>query len=199
MTIDLQQFCTSPEDIMRYDMSKPWIDGTWRYATNSRIIVRVPAESADKPDDVPDAGYLFKDFRAEHCTEELPKWDGSMYEYQEECEFPQCHDGKISGGKNECEECGGKGWTPESVPTTVIFQGFNFQGSYLQKIHDLPGSRGHVRDRSLAGHAPTGQLNFIFDDGGQGLLMNITNIVTTEGIDRSWQDLMNYWPLERLA
>jgi len=184
MTIDLQQFCTEPDEFMRYEMSKPWSDGPWRYATNSRIIVRVPAEPGDKPDGVPDAPYLFSDFHAERCTEELPQWDGSMYEYQGTCDHPECRGGKVIGGQKDCPDCHGKGTTPESMPTTVAFQGFNFKGDLISKIHGLDNARGYVWSKLLAGQTTIEcQMQFTFD-GGQGLLMPISTIITTEGIQK---------------
>lgn len=184
MDIDLQQFCADPEwnAGARLDMTKPWIDGRWRYATDARILVRIPADEARKPDTVPDAASIFHDFDPTPCTHQLPSWDGSIYEYEDPCDYPQCHGGKISGGKRSCKVCDGKGWTPESMDTTVEFQDFNFGGGYMRKIRVLPGVKGYVKPWEVGGQKH-GQLQFVFDNGGQGVLMNISNTITTKGID----------------
>ena len=177
--IDLQPFCMNETAYSgRYDMSKPWGYGPWHYATDGRLIVRVPGGLANKPYNAPTAAHLFRDFNAVLCNEELPQWDGTNYEHREDCNNPQCHDGKISGGKNQCETCEGRGWCLEWMSTTVVIHGFNFRGTYLQKIHALPGVLGYVRTlpKSCA------ELNFIFDGGGQGLLMNTTSLITPAGI-----------------
>lgn len=184
MTIDLQPFCLDEDSIRHWDVHKPWIKGNWKYATDLAIVVRVPSDIpgiATSPN-VPSAPFMFKDFDPDECTELLPEWDGSMYEYQEECHRSRCHDGKISGGQNDCPTCHGKGTIPESIETTITFQGFHFHGGYLQDIHTLGGAKGCVKDVTLPGNTPTGQLNFIFDGGGQGLLMNTSSVVTKKGI-----------------
>lgn len=45
--IDLQKFCERDET-PRYDINQPWVEGGWRYATDGRVLVRVPAP--DEPD-----------------------------------------------------------------------------------------------------------------------------------------------------
>lgn len=183
MTIDLQPFCGEPEACWRHAIGEPWIADGWKYATDLRMLVRLPAGPGRKPDNVPDAASLFSDFDPELCKDQLPIWDGSLYEYQEDCDYPQCHGGKISGGKRSCNVCQGKGWTPETMATTVEFQGFNFDGNLVQIVHGLPGVKGYVKPLTV-GRDAHGQLQFIFGDGGQGMLMNKTSTITTKGIDQ---------------
>lgn len=45
--IDLQEFCECDE-YPRYEINKPWVESGWRYATDGRVLVRVPA--IDEPD-----------------------------------------------------------------------------------------------------------------------------------------------------
>jgi hypothetical protein len=188
MTIDLQPFCADSQWNAggRHDMTIPWFENGWVYATDGRILVRHQSEPRPLRDNTPDAASLFRDFDPAKCTEELPQWDGSQYLYWESCEARQCHSGKISGGKNDCEECGGTGGSTESMPTTVEFRGWNFGGAYFQKIHTLPNPRGiiHLGDHS-SGHrsVATAQLHFTFDDGGQGMVMNYRGKITTKGMD----------------
>ena len=185
MTIDLQPFCLAVDNFRRWDVHKPWIKGNWKYATDLAIIVRVPSviPGIVTSPNVPSAPIMFKDFDPADCTELLPEWDGSMYEYQEECHRSRCQGGKIDGDGKDCPTCHGEGSTPESIETTITFQRFHFHGGYLRDIHALGGARGCVKDVTRGRDTPTGQLNFIFYGGGQGLLMNTSGVVTTKGMD----------------
>lgn len=185
MTIDLQPFCADSQWNAggRHDMTIPWFENGWVYATDGRILVRHPSEPQPLRDNTPDAASLFREFDPANCVDELPQWDGSTYDHEVNCDHPQCHGGKISGGDNLCEACKGRGWNPESMPTTVEFQDFNFVGSHLRKIHALPNPLGCIHQLAFKGRGPTAQLWFIFDDGGQGMLMNYYGKVTVKGMD----------------
>lgn len=186
MSIDLKIFCADSKwnDGARYDLTKPWTAGHHRYATDGRIIVRVPAEFGEKPDRAPPTAGMFGEFDWTKCKAQLPEWDGSTHHYHDSCDYPQCHGGKISGGDRSCNACGGKGWTPERMETTVEFEGFNFGGGLIQRLQTLAGVRGRIyQDPLFLGDQGAGvQLRFIFDGEGQGILMNTTGVITTEGV-----------------
>lgn len=112
-TIDLQPFCAKERS--RYSIEIPFVQGGFRYATNSRIIVRVPADG--EPDTVvddfkfPDAGIL-----PWRPAGELRPWPAAAYIRK----VMDCHEcdgaGVINqqkcshcGGNGECPDCGGEG------------------------------------------------------------------------------------------
>ncbi|KKM23739.1 hypothetical protein LCGC14_1612140 [marine sediment metagenome] len=130
------------------------------------------------------AAGMFGEFDWTKCKAQLPEWDGSTHHYHDSCDYPQCHGGKISGGDRSCNACGGKGWTPERMETTVEFEGFNFGGGLIQRLQTLAGVRGRIyQDPLFLGDQGAGvQLRFIFDGEGQGILMNTTGVITTEGV-----------------
>jgi hypothetical protein len=76
MKIDLTPFCASP-DANRCQIERPWSRGKWTYATDGKIVVRIPRdpevpENKLAPSAMPLFTAYFKDARAFQPFEETP-------------------------------------------------------------------------------------------------------------------------------
>jgi hypothetical protein len=159
-TIDLKPFCA---DATRSSISLPFHEEVWTYATNGRIIIRVPhrediTEVPDRPPTISKSPLKFN-------HDEIAGWEPLPENipplHKETCEA--CGNGTES--KEYCDECDGEGEfdLPESVPVGNKL----LANIYLLLIKTLPNPM-------LAPNA-TGPLEvcpFKFD-GGVGLLMPI--------------------------
>jgi len=68
--MNLQLFCD--ETSRRYAIDKPAVRGGWQYATDGRIVVRVPSEAADTGGKYPKVEWVFDNFPA--CEASWPTW-----------------------------------------------------------------------------------------------------------------------------
>ena len=75
--MNITQFCLPTNVPTRYmGIRQPFRIGKWLYASDGRILVRIPATTEGKPTlAVPRANELFKRFRALKCTEPWPGVD----------------------------------------------------------------------------------------------------------------------------
>ena len=102
----LKKFCS--ENLTRTNMTTPWSTGTYSYATNGHMIVRVPrlAEVPER-DDAPPTDYLFP-------YKEPPEWIPlstiAMPDIAPETEktCPDCN-GAVGDEGADCPECDGDG------------------------------------------------------------------------------------------
>ena len=100
MTNDvLMQFCD--HEAGRYSLQEPWVVGRWRYATDSRIAVRVPTRAHDTQDGKarPSIWELFPT-RFPACRLPWPRHDGELAK-------PECTTCKGTGTTTcRCAKCG---------------------------------------------------------------------------------------------
>ena len=159
-TINLQRFC-DPDENGRYALNEPWVVNGWRYATDGRVIVRVPAEGEqDSP--LPDGkrrpknpGEILRPVNGEWLT-----WPNVSQCYH--CEgtgtddCPGCPCGACSClGEIECTHCRAKG------TFRTLFGKAELSQHYAYLISKLPGVM------YLPQTDPEGVVRFKFD-GGEG-------------------------------
>lgn len=104
-TIDLSRFCQDEILAAKYEMSRPFVVNAWRYATDGKICVRVPA--LGEPDSEAHDGHPFPDCETlpwngcQQCRSVLPEKPYVVSsEYIEKC--PDCKTTEI-----KCEKCDG--------------------------------------------------------------------------------------------
>lgn len=155
---DLQVFCGTNED--RVELMQPWSRGEWSYATDGRVMVRVPrrGEVLDIAFAPMNAAALFTEsFPRETSWEVLPELP--------EITMKDCLwcDGLKSEEGPGCDECGGEGKMPNLTPCRFGERDLNL--IYLHKLARL----GRVELAVEFGLHDT-PLAFRWE-GGQGLLM----------------------------
>ncbi len=75
--MNIQPFCGVDRSTRYPRILSPFRIGEWLYATDGRVLVRIPASNEPLPKDkVPTASELFAGFRASRCTEAWPSWSG---------------------------------------------------------------------------------------------------------------------------
>jgi hypothetical protein len=162
--IDLLRFCDKDEST-QYAMSQPWVMGKWKYATDRKILIRVPTDEADtvftgrQP---PPAGGLF----VERITTQPLPWPSREY-FRADQRCPQCL-GKGEIGCDECNRmncmvCNGSKSFEQDI---CLFLGENLIApKYDALIRELPDVRYFPAKYSK--HIP-----FIFT-GGEGRVMGL--------------------------
>lgn len=171
-----------------YDLSRPWVFGGWRYATNGMIAVRVSAEGetdtvAEKTRQpgFPKAHLEFEKQGFSLCRSRWKQLDKEAAcsqcfgsgEQQQECQA--C---KGSGCKR-CDQRGVRAYADSSVCLACLGTGATpadqkigpqkFAGWLLEIVQSVPGCRyKNNRNVKEKDHPP---LVFIGDGGLQGLLM----------------------------
>ncbi len=125
--IDLNKFCLKDTDGARYALGEPFVQRGFRYATDGRVIIRLPAkgEKNTAGKKLPECDELFEqkfNIGEGEFVEPVVKWipgvidcpkcDGSGFNSFETC--GECDgDGKVECPTcehvDECEECDGKG------------------------------------------------------------------------------------------
>jgi hypothetical protein len=153
--ISLEQFCSTEE--FRTNIHKPFSWGAFTYATNARIIVRVPRRP-DVPEEIgaPTERNVDKYFISAATTDFRPLAQVS---------FPpaDCVACKYCVGPDyECEECDGYGIV--SVVRSIRIDKSIFDVKYIEQISLLPAAEFSANCEGL------GPAMFRFD-GGSGCLM----------------------------
>lgn len=159
----LGAFCGEPD--ARYFMQLPYVQCGWRYATDGRIVVRVPSPGEpDTPEPAegrlpPD---LLYDFPAQ--IEEMIPWPAPEYTIGE-CDACRGTGKELcrvcdSETRHECSACAGAGKVPIGLNVGYWF----IAARYDRLIRDLPGVMFCNEGTS------SGPLYFRFD-GGEGLVM----------------------------
>mgnify|MGYP000882786505 CR=1 FL=1 len=188
MTIaDLEPFVSGNQG----RMEKPWSQGEFTYASDGFVVVRIPrlAEVPEITNPVNAVNIFNKNPKPSEgfiplpTTEQLgelkvcPKCHGEAREVCPECDG----DGELDletdfntytvtcksccGDGEDCGECNGTG-TIEPTPKVAI-AGKRFTTAYIRKFMKLPNAR-------IAVHADPSRPSWIEFDGGDGLLMAVT-------------------------
>ncbi len=159
---DLKKYCDDPKN-GRYQLSEPWSDDKYTYASNGHILVRVPkfSDSSKRKDSPTGLGKKSFDeiFKAEPV-----KWFSipTVHPKHQDCE--DCNGKgkfKYHGETVQCEECDGKGKYLRHI--SVDIGGVAFSDVYLSWIAELPNS-------TIGPFKVDEPARFKFD-GGEGLLM----------------------------
>lgn len=143
--MDITTFCA--EEDGRYPLSKPWVKGGWRYATNGRIAVREPTDDPASLWDFYDVGAVFaiRPLANEKALAVIPTHDGTGTSWEE----PACsvaNDppkacklwGKCPAAEDgECENT-----VTGRTPADQCFGGRKWNGAQIDLINkQLPGAR----------------------------------------------------------
>ena len=135
----LAPFCMSPEEekISRYQLSKPWYDTGWLYASDGAVLVRVPSlpiknDNGMRPNNV---ASFFVDFQKKNT------WVPALFEV----DGPPVGNSDTWWRTSTCECCGqtweeGEGElveTKESIQSIAINES-HFGRRYLWLIRQLP-------------------------------------------------------------
>jgi len=161
--IDLQRFCSE----WNKRVNIPWSRGEYTFATDGRIIVRLP-RMADIPEkvDAPDALILWQKVSISGDPIPIPDLPPPKMMRCEDCP------GESTAAIAECEECNGTGMVRDIQNTEV--DGMFFADKYLELIKELPNYKFYPVKydfpASGAFRADPSPFNF---DGGDGLLMPV--------------------------
>lgn len=166
-TIDLQKFCS--EDETRVPLMKPWREGEFTYASDGRVVLRVPAELKDAVNTAaPTAAQLDKYFgifgngAGGLLWRKLPTLPEVKFGECETCHGDKSH-ACDCGHQHECPNCEGTGQIPDDGHLDI--GPARFSCYYLRLIADLPNLEIAIR-----GELDPMMLRF---DGGVGVLMGM--------------------------
>ena len=136
-------FC-DPTGYWRYpNIDKPWAYDGFAYATDSRIIARVPSDPTESPILVPDG--VPPAHRLEWWGRfPLPEGDAiAGVIIPAEPARVKCRDCRSWGGRKHCESCDKSG-TVAPDESAVVVAGESFAPVYLRKLAAMPGLRSQV-------------------------------------------------------
>lgn len=146
MAIDLKVFCDP--DSQRYDLSTPYVQNGWKYATDTRVAVRV--EARGEPDTVSERklptasvlNWMTPAQIADATWHKLPEIPPEKKEKCEDCEGhghytkPNGEPVMCQGQFVWCESCDGSGETVKWQ--RVPFESVILRDDILRKIATLP-------------------------------------------------------------
>lgn len=165
--MNLEQFCGDPDS--RHQISTPFRVGEFDYATDGRIMIRVPSTGDHRHrDDAPNA-FVEKYFSRE-CGEfsELPAFDVWKEEDLKPCS--PCG-GTGDGEFGECQYCDGWGFgTGERETDKVELLGGFASDLYLSRIMNFPNIR---IAKCVPWPKEDGAVYHFAFDGGEGVLMGM--------------------------
>jgi hypothetical protein len=175
---DLLPFCAAEHNYRFASIGRPWTCEGFTYATDGRILIRVPAiEGVEWNEKAPPVAKLI----AETVPKSVAKWvplpvfPDPVFDECENCggkgKWRETDEsGKEIGLEFDCDECIGGKW-PKVRPVRVLGRLFN--DHFLEEIASLPGIE--IADVPYREGAA---LYFRFD-GGDGLLMPMKEHVET--------------------
>lgn len=168
---DLQPFCDNDRDSSRYGIQTPFVHHGYRYATDGRICVRVPAPgepstSEVEPDRrVPINGLTEMEFITERDARSLKPWPEAklvQYDIQETASCCACGGHGVERAKAQtkacpdcglhvhfgpnCERCNGTGEVPSMVQK---FGGVVLSEWYISLIAPLPNVEWIARKNGM--------------------------------------------------
>ena len=161
--MDITKFCSDAEPYNgRFPITRPWIKGGWRYATDVRIAVR---EKTDEPDGAPGYPEVEALFAAVSPGVEnlavLPTHDGTGTDWEEPaCELIEDPTTKTCKHWGNCPathdgECTNR--VKGRTPADQRFAGKKWGGKYIELINsELPGAYYAV--------TPNGWMRFVCGD-----------------------------------
>lgn len=170
--MDLAPFCGQDES--RPYLMQPFASGSWTYATDDRILVRIPRRDEDPAASednkaVKPAEEMFNDIPVDGF-EPLPAVKIEVNEYEEcavcdgrgtEHECPSC--------QCQCLDCRGTGHPIPGLDTSVDIGGSIYCGEQILLLQALP---------NIVLHSPTREIKstvlkaaFFRFDGGEGVIM----------------------------
>ncbi len=179
--MNLKAFCM--EEDASWTISRVMVHEHWRYATDARIAVRVPATPflhRPRADDKfpPKIAEWFdgKDFSL--CTTPFPSTPTETFQTADECDCIQscmkCQ-GEQSGcktcrgtgitGKPDCKLCNGTGWRTFDIPFDLQFGLKILAGPLIKRINEHLSNVLCYTDED-----PKTPLLFVADGGVQGVL-----------------------------
>lgn len=169
--MNLQPFCEQDPDqaITREWLLNPYSLGDWTYATDGRLIVRVPRrlEVPENPKAHPRSAEMFNEIVAPELIEVPPVVIPIVAEEddRDDCEAcdgrgtvhncPSCH--------CTCRDCDGSGYENPLLKLSFGIGANAFSGKYIARIRGLPGLKISLPDAEKP-------MRFAFD-GGDGILM----------------------------
>ncbi len=118
--VDLTAFCLPhPHRCGKFNLSRPFVQADWTFATDSRICLRVPPESGDVRDDAsvnlpPAAPMPWWDHDQRRCWHDLPATPPRVF--QEDSCCPACDGTGWNRPHLECEVCQGVGALMDDSP-----------------------------------------------------------------------------------
>jgi hypothetical protein len=166
--IDLQPFCST--DKTRPSLLQPFTHGPWSYATDGRILVRVPRREGavcqgpfEPPPRFKLDAHLWVSFPHEEEPIALPELPQKLRQMRE---CPWCR-GTGNDDRATCEECDGEGHIQETVRVAV--GEMHFAAHYVALVKALPDVRFFLplQRTGTTLHAAT----FTFSGEGRGVLM----------------------------
>ena len=201
--MDLQKFCA--KDSIKYAIANPFVRGGWRYATDGRVLVRVPAplipSDGINREQQPDVDTVLRGVDFTKCTESMPplRSDSRGKDKEKKCNCKMCPSCDGTGGcvcpdcgnGHDCPVCDGlgrKGTTSDcllckgtNIVKTARWKVQKIGAKYLScqflSVIDAELKNVHYYDDKL----PDAMLCFVADEGVQGVLMPITpNLVSPE-------------------
>ena len=160
----LKKFCST--DTTRLAINSPFSQEQWTYATDGRVIVRVP-RLADVPENEKAPKNIDENIWRKNPG--LTGWqDLPTYPKPTEVECETCGGGGVHecscGDSHGCANCDGSGIVPEPVVGVKIGRQ-HAANNYLHLLSELPSVK--ISESAVDEHHA---LHFIFD-GGEGLLM----------------------------
>ncbi len=166
---DLQRFC-SDDDYRKDAVGVPWSEGDWTYATDGRLLLRVPRlpdvpENEKAPKNIDKNIFDLNPITGnwQKIPSPLPAFgDG---EKCDECKGSGQHECRC-GDQHDCGKCEGSGSLP-SKSIAVEIGCHHVAHIYLHKIRDIPGIE---ICQSATSKAYALGLRF---DGGDGRLMGM--------------------------
>lgn len=198
---DLTPFCADERG--RYAIDRPWVNSGWRYATDGRLVVRVPAPGAhDEPEppalepQLVHADEWFGEmygFDEGRCIEPFPKYDGRTFKQtcDNEAHMKECPACLGSGtcrcpdcdNAHDCPKCHGQGHRKVEQTRCPDCNSSGYRDDPAPQV--IAGKR--IRGASAVliaglrgaryysdGHAGR-QLHFVADGGLQGIITTIAN------------------------
>jgi len=173
----LADFCGQTKSL-----SEPFCENGYTYASDGKVIVRLPSEEITKNKDCfyDMSSLLFEQKGKLVSLPELPKETKATCDICggcgkmtgcSECEGGQwecrkCNStGYFKDGKLICHECNGSGMVVSNFQKTITINGHKLQLGYLRKLSKLP-------EIKIVAHPVKYQHYFKFD-GGDGILMGV--------------------------
>jgi hypothetical protein len=158
----LKELCARSQS-GRHDMTTPFTVNGWKYATDSRIVVRVPTDGPnDAGDNRPNAEKLFERFPVEGSWRE---WPQALYEENYEMCSACDGDGYMDDQDpdDDCPRCDGDGQT---LMPFILVDGMRISLRYDSAVRALPGPIEFAHETRSGPTAVCFRFN-----GGQGMVM----------------------------